>query len=196
MPYSLRIRNLPVFSPSDPAQWIIGTCGTFLAASGGGWAKIEQDPAALVGTSIWQWAGEREDVRKLVARVLAGASYDGTIEYGGLVWYISCMPLAHPERGVMGCACTAYPLVPGGELPAPPEPEAEPVAEVYEAAGDNSRYHIWSGDQFEVDGDAVIQKRRIPRAYFLEAKNSAPERMHLIRPSSALPAPPRLRLLA
>jgi hypothetical protein len=194
MPYSLRIRTLPVFSPSDPAQWIIGTCGTFLAASGDGWSKLGADPTEIIGRSLWEWAGERDDVRRLVARVLAGALYDGTIEFGGIVWYISCVPLCHPQRGVIGCACTAYPLQPGGELPAPPEPETEPepTVEVWEAAGDNVRAHVWSGDRFIVKPDGPVQLvRQIPRAEFDGLRAADPTRLHRLYASGR----PRLRLL-
>lgn len=60
--------------------------------------------------------------------------------------------------------------------------QPSPDAEIYEAARDNTRYHIWSGDRFvaEPGTKVVTQIRTIPRWYFEQAQNAAPERIQLV----------------
>lgn len=63
---------------------------------------------------------------------------------------------------------------------------------VTEAAGDNARFHTWSGDVFfDLPSEPVVyQVRIIPREYLAEARERTPDRFHVIQPSS------RLRLLS
>lgn len=191
---------VPVFreSPSASALWIVAECGTILSASGAGWARIEQDPADLIGRSLWEWAGERADVRDIVARVLAGGSYHGTIEWRGVLWRIECAPLVHPVFGVTGCSCMAH-AVEAAEPPTIPNLKATQERLVFAAAGDDSAYGVESDDRFVLrpDQTGVVLVRRWADSVWREYVAADPSRVHPVtpRPPASDPHVRHLRLM-
>jgi hypothetical protein len=58
-----------------------------------------------------------------------------------------------------------------------------PDAEVFEAVGDNARFHVWAGDRFVVhqDDPVVTLVRLIPREEFEALRASDPSRLQIIR---------------
>jgi hypothetical protein len=170
---------------TDHCSWYADAEGVLLCRGGPAVDRVTATGYVPPATVHELYQG-RPDLLRLYSDALRGRPQPATVaEWGGFLWELEMQAVGHGDA-VAGVLCTCFILEPEPGVPAP---EASHGAAVYEAAGDDGRHGVWSGDRFwdYSDEDVILQIRLRARSEFDRYRRSDPTRVHLLRASASRP---------
>lgn len=182
--------NIPIFRGAPPHnRFCVDMAGRISNVRGNAIEDTGISEADWPTRTIFDLYQDAPALATFYATLYAGRSATTVVEFGSATWLMEADPLFIEGKQV-GITGIAWKLEPEPEVA---DTEPREAYRVYEAAGDNTRRHVWSGDRFHVNAERALLVRRIALQEFDRLIEEDPTHVHLLHDASS--SPPSLRLL-